>query len=543
MTSSEEVDQTASKYLSPLHWFIAQRRRLRRRVNSKEPFDRGLHLYSSLILLLNIFFILYAMISLTSRMMLNGVSFIDSLPLAFYILPLLIFLPKLLLDYYRSRSAILTIIILLIVAFIFGTISALVRGFTILVVLNIVSIVIVFILGKFRPTAPLRSIGRKGVVWFLILNSLGLMLPVSVYVLGQVPIARATFSDSTAIFLEMPLASFDYQYVNITPTADILDDLQSSGFGVDLRVSLLDTHSLDAFSSWIVALSNTTIPYRITISLNRQDYRSFDETLLGSSHLLAEHYAHMVVALHSILTELDSQAISSDNLRVYLDMRISEYEWSHLMNLTKSIDLVGFSDIVRRSLDSTPSGDLLSYIGYFTDLIEDTTIGVNLVVEGFVIDDLIDGDATMMKFCGVSPEVITNLDANLEVACERSRYSETMDGDVGEYLVHTYSVSPYVNSMRIGVAGTSTTLEPIQLPVYQSIDELVRDIARASGNGIQEIVVSSLPSILHSFGSSAITELYTAVHLQESVATTYTFRIFALRAVVMAIDSFDFLMY
>jgi len=543
MTSSEENVNHSMEQNSPLSWIVTGRRKLRFRVNENKSLDKALHLYSSIILLLNIALILYAMISITSRMFQNGVPLIDSIPLAFYILPLLIFLPKLLLDYYRSRSAFLTIVILLIVALVFGMISTLVRGFIVLVVLNVASILIILILGRFRPAVPIRSIGRKGVAWFLILNSLGLMLPASIYLMGQYPIATATYSESTTIFIEMPLGSFEYTYVNLTPSESILSQLEQTGFGVDLRVSTSNIESIQRLISWVVALTNASIPYRLTISSNRENSPAFDANLLGNTGLIEWHYGNMLTTIETILTEFDNLEISTDSLRIYFDMRLSEYEWSHLLNLTRSIDLQGFSQLVRQSLDSITSSSFSTAASYITQALEGRIIDLNLVVEGFVIDDMLDGDITMMEFCGVSPEVISILDADLEVGCERSRYSEAMDGDVGEYLVHTYSVSPLVNSIRIGVAGTETGLEPIPIPVYQSLEELAGDIARASGNGVREIVVSSLPSILYSFGSNGITDLNDAIESQEAVIITYTFRIFALRAVIMAIDSFDFIMY
>ncbi|MDF1541273.1 MAG: hypothetical protein P1Q69_20415, partial [Candidatus Thorarchaeota archaeon] len=370
---------------------------MRRRINSIEPLDRALHLYSNLVLLLNIFFILYAMISLTSRMLQNGVPFIDSLPLAFYILPLLIFLPKLLLDYYRSRSAIFTIVILLIVAIVFGMISTLVRGFTILVVLNIASIVLVIVLGRFRPTVPLRSIGRKGVAWFLILNSLGLMLPVSVYLMGQYPIATATYSDSTTIYLEMPLSSFEYQFVNITPTASLLLDLEDSGFGVDLRVSAQDLVSLTRLSTWLLALSNSTVPYRITISSDRESFSMFDSAVLGTTSLIASHYQSILSIIENVLVELDDMVIPTNNLMICADMRLSQIEWVHLMDLIGTVDLQGFSSLVRRSLDAIASDEFTNLATLINTAIAGRDIDLSFIVEGFVIDDLLDGDITMMK--------------------------------------------------------------------------------------------------------------------------------------------------
>ncbi|MDF1539597.1 MAG: hypothetical protein P1Q69_11920, partial [Candidatus Thorarchaeota archaeon] len=101
----------------------------------------------------------------------------------------------------------------------------------------------------------------------------------------------------------------------------------------------------------------------------------------------------------------------------------------------------------------------------------------------------------------------------------------------------------FVNSIRIGMAGSSTELEPIRTIVYQSLDELSADIVRVSGNGIEIIVVTSLPSFINTFGSSGLLDLQNAIQSQNIVGSTYTFRIYAFRAVVMAIDSFDFLIY
>ena len=543
MTNSDETDQEFSKHRSPINWLISKRRKMRRRINTVKQVDRPLHLFSSFVLFVNIIFILFAMISLTGRMLLNGVPFIDSIPLAFYILPLLIFLPKLLLDYYRSRSAPLTLVILLIVAVVFGMISTLVRGFVILVIINVVTILIVFILGRFRPNAPLRSIGRRGIAWILILNSLGLMLPVSVSLMGQFPIASTSYSESTTIFVEMPLGNFEYQFVNVTPTASIISELESSGFGVDLRVKTVDTESINRLTTWLNVLSNSSVPYRLTISSNREDNVAFDATLLGSTSLFALHYEQMLSTLENILTEFDEAEISLDDLRMGVDMRLSDFEWAHIMNLTRSVNLQGFSDLVRRSLDATASDEFTSMGRPIADVLEGRSIDLGFVVDGFVIDDLLDGDITMMEFCGLSPDVILILEADLEVDCDRSRYSEAMDGDVGEYLVHTYSVSPLVSSIRIGVAGTGTGQESIRTSVYHTVDTLANDIVIASGNGVEEIVVSSLPSILNSFGSTGLTDLHDAIESQGIVEITYTFRIFAFRAVVMTIDSFDFLMY
>ncbi len=532
-----------NKFRSSLEWFILRRRKLRKKISTDERSDRILHLYTTSVFLFNVILILYALISITSRMLLNGVPLVDSIPLAFYILPLLIFLPKLLYDYYRTRSAIITIVIFLIVAVVFGMIASLIRGFVILVVLNIASIVIVSILGRFRPNAPLTSIGRKGLAWILILNSLGLMLPVSIVVMGQTPIATAEYTDDSTIYLEMPLSSYEYPYVNVSPTPSILSELVDSAFGVDLRVNVLDNDSVGRLEEWLTVLPSLDIPYRITSSCNIDDVAAARYHLIVSSNRIQNLYAIHWARLYEVISISDDLSLSTENLSISFDMTLQQSRWNELMNQTRSVNLQGFSELVRSSLDAIDSTEFSVMALTISGLLEEHNISGNMLVEGFVIDDLIDNDVTLMELCGITPEVIDVTEFQLEVQCDRSKYSEGMDGDVGEYLVHTYSLSPFSNSIRLGIVGSQVGLESVHSPVYQTMEKIATDIAIASSNGIEEIVVRSLPSIVSSFGISGISQLRDAIQSLNIVEITYTFRIFAFRAVVMAIDSFDFLMY
>jgi len=78
--------------------------------------------------------------------------------------------------------------------------------------------------------------------------------------------------------------------------------------------------------------------------------------------------------------------------------------------------------------------------------------------------------------------------------------------------------------------------------VYESLEILCNDIVLASGNGVDNITIDSLPSLLSSFGSTAVTDLRELINTVSTASATYTFRIYAYRAVFIAIDSFDFLM-
>ena len=134
----------------------------------------------------------------------------------------------------------------------------------------------------------------------------------------------------------------------------------------------------------------------------------------------------------------------------------------------------------------------------------------------------------------------------LEVSCGRSRFSIEMNGDVGEYLVESYSKSigslGSSYSMRIGEAGNVIDIEDRSEVVYETLDILCDDIILATGNGVERLTIDSLPSLLSSFGPTALSDLRELLDNTNTATATYTFRIYAYRAVFIAIDSFDILM-
>jgi hypothetical protein len=247
--------------------------------------------------------------------------------------------------------------------------------------------------------------------------------------------------------------------------------------------------------------------------------------------------------LYELISIIDDLSLSTENLSISFDMTLPQSKWNQLMNQTRSVNLQGFSELVRNSLDAIDSTEFTVMALAISGLLEEHNISGKILVEGFAIDDLIDNDVTLMELCGITPDVMDVTEFELEVQCDRSKYSEGMDGDVGEYLVHTYSLSPFSKSIRLGIVGSQVGLESVPTPVYQTMEKIATDIAIASGNDIEEITVRSLPSIVSSFGLSGIGQLRDAIESLNVVEITYTFRIFAFRAVVMAIDSFDFIMY
>ena len=216
--------------------FIQERGKVRKRINSNKQVDRYLHVYITVVLAVNMVLILFTMLSVTVRMSLSSVGILDSMPIALYILPMMIFLPLMIRAFYQSRTAAWNFFFLLVASVFFSMLSLLVRGFIICVVFNIVAVVSIFILGRFRPQGSLRSAGKKSIAYILLMNMLSLTFPVSIIVMGQVPIAQVSGDPNANIMLSVPLADFEFPYANLTPTAGLISNLESNQFGVDLRV-------------------------------------------------------------------------------------------------------------------------------------------------------------------------------------------------------------------------------------------------------------------------------------------------------------------
>ncbi len=520
--------------------FISIRRKLRSRINREVPMDRGLHLFTCIVLGLNIFLIIFALISLTWRNLLVRVPLLDSLPLAFYILPLMVILPKILLDLYRTRSGLIAILIMTISAVVFGLISTLVRGFTVLVIVNIIASFLIFIIGRFRPSTPLKSIGKQGIAWFVVMNILGLMMPASVVFMGANPIATITANADTEFFVEMPLADFEYPYVNITTDTSLIDQLAINNFGVDLRVAPSNNLSLQRLEQWVVALVTNDIPYRITISADRSLLVETTDSANSIFDLMVDEYVDTLAGIHN-LTEVYS--IDSTSFTILFDMSLSLIEWQNMMQYIRSVDLPHFSSYIRNETDKLDSSDITSNYLSLIEAATDYGISSSLIVDGFAIDDIVDGDILIAKMNGLTSEIIGLNMPTLEVSCSRTSYSQQMDGDVGEYLIYSYSLSNQIHSMRLGIAGNLTGTSLIQYPIYESMSLLVNDMVIASGNGVPQIVISSLPSIISTFGFNGLSDLRSSYDSNTDANVTYTFRIYAYRAVMMAIDSFDIIMF
>jgi hypothetical protein len=212
---------------------------------------------------------------------------------------------------------------------------------------------------------------------------------------------------------------------------------------------------------------------------------------------------------------------------------------------TRSLDLVGFTGLMRASIYSTDIAMIDQESASLVQQAETAGFSPGIAIESFVIDDKQDNDNLAMRLSGVSISSL-NLWDIIDVSCSRSRFSLEMNGDVGEYLVESYSKSVGTlgpsYSIQLGEVGNTSDITGRSEVVYESLDILCNDLNLATGNGVERLTISSLPSLISSFGSLAITELRDLLNSTSTATATYTFRIYAFRAVFIAIDSFDFLM-
>jgi hypothetical protein len=474
----------------------------------------------------------------------SGVGFVDSLPLAFYILPMMIILPIMIRAYYTGRTAAWNFFFLMICTVFFGMLSLLVRGFLICLIFNIAAVVSLFIMGRFRPQGKLRQAGKKVIAYFLFVNLLGLSFPVSIILMGQNPIATTQVDQPPLIRLSVPLSDFDYPYELLIPSSSLLSDIESNNISLDLHVLAFHPLTWTRLQSWLVQLNNTGISYSITVSATRADFAEDNFDKLATTELIEEIYDSHSFGL-SHLMDVELVDIINEPEIILFDMTLSLPEWQQLMLRTRSLDLIGFGGLMRSSIYSVDKARIENASATLRAEALSYGVETGLLVESFVIDDMHDGDSNAMKLCGVTTSSLQNWD-HISVSCSRSRFSFEMQGDVGEYLVHSYSssISQLGSSwsVRLGEVGNSTDINGRTADVYNDIDVLLNDIALTSGNGVQQMTLESLQSLLSAFGNNSISNLRTAIGELDSGTATYTFRIYAYRAVFLAIDAFDLIM-
>jgi hypothetical protein len=399
-------------------------------------------------------------------------------------------------------------------------------------------------MGRFRPRGKLRAAGKKVIAYFLFVNLLGLSFPISIIAMGQNPIATIPVNITPEIRLSVPLADMDYPYLNVTLTSQLLSDIFTYTFHLDLHILESDVSSWARLRTWLLALNDTEISYSITLTADRASLAGENPVTLATSELIEDVYESHRNALNQLV---DVELVNITNSPEFLlfDMTLSRPEWQELMLRTRSLDLMGFGGLMRTSIYSVEKDRIENASTTLYDEAFASGIPTGLLIETFVVDDLQDLDSYAMRLCGVTSSSLQDWDY-LSVSCSRSRFSFEMNGDVGEYLVHSYSSSidgsgtPW--SIRIGEVGNSTDMLGRTDSVYEDLTVFMNDVALALGNGVSQITIDSLPSLFNAFGNDSLTTLRSAIDGIESGVSTYTFRIYAFRAVFLAIDAFDFIM-
>jgi hypothetical protein len=503
--------------------FIGRRRTVRAKVRSNAKLDGWLHVFVSLVLVLNISLILYTMLSVTVRMSIAGIGFLDSLPIVLYILPLILILPLMVRAYYMDRFAPVNFVILLIATVFFGVLSILVHGFIIFLILNAFTLCIMFVMGRFRPQTSIRQVGKKTCVILLIVNLLGLSFPVTTLVLGQTPLALIEHTGEMNLTLEVPLADFDFSYSNLEPSASLLQNLSSAGVGLDLHLLEGNPDSTNRLRNWLTALNQSSITYTVTMTAPRESFLENGLDSLGTTSVIQEVYQSHLDSLQLLLSELEYLNMTQVPYCIYFDMTLSEPEWQALMARIRSLNLPGFSSLVRSSLDALDVNALETSAAILASESKSSDLSSGVLVESFIIDDLQDLDSLAMKFCGQTVQTLSGWD-KIQVDCSISR-------TLAQYGPNW--------SMRLGAVGNESDIHSRPNIVYNTLESIVDDLVISEGNGVSSLTLESLPLLITKFGQDAVSNLVTAVDEVSQVAVTYTFRIYAFRAVFIAIDSFD----
>jgi hypothetical protein len=523
--------------------FGEKRRMLQKTLRNNSTVSLFLKMFVCVVMFLDIILMVYALLAVTYRASSLGVSLVDSLPLAFYALPLLVFLPSMLKAYYDSRMGIVPLFIFIIAGLVLLLIASVQPLFYLVSALNIMAILVVILDGRFHPQSSIRSLGKRTVVYLLVLNMIGLVFPASVYVMGQTPIAAISFEELPNLYLTVPTAAVEYVSENIPPDSHLLDEIQDAGFGIDIQYLAMNNNSVDLVTDWLTEASNRSLPLRVTVHSNRSALLSEDLSI-ANQLALSEVYSVLEDGTQELCDIIQNLGIEQSSIEIQVDLRLSPCEWGALLEPMRALNLAGFSGLVEEAIRGIDHSSLDAQYESLHEVVDSAGLSLGLLVDAFVIDDLQDDDPTLMLTNGVTPAVIKDADF-VEIDIQRSKFSLEMDGDVGKYLVHSYSQSARVLSdigikcsCRLGIVGEVEFLDGRDNPVYQTSDTIASDVAVCAGHGLSSLTITSLESLLRTEGGLSVNQLKTRILDAGTQTVTYTFRIYAFRAVVFAIDSF-----
>ncbi|TFG11303.1 hypothetical protein EU537_12755 [Candidatus Thorarchaeota archaeon] len=496
--------------------------------------------YSILVvLLLDTILIGYVLVSIVFRLQVAGLTLVDSLPIAMYVMPLFVFLSLIIRAHYKGLSKVPSIAVMAIAGAVFAVISPLAVAFIIISFVNFTSSFWLIMTTEITLEIDRSSISKRAIAYLLLLNLIGFLFPVSVYLMGSTPINSMNYEGEGGVYFTLDMNQVLYEDNILNDDSKLIQDLKDTGFGLELVVNYGNNDAWNTLGSVLGNVTGNDIEYSITLDANRTDLVPRNPTVLGTNEIilgLYQRYSSMVIAL---LEVLNSTLTESYPASVLFDMTLSPEEEALFMSEIREIDLYGFSSLVSASITSINQSSLELYGHQLEMTCEGNNLSPGLIVNSFVLDDTIDGDSTIMLACGVTPEILERF-PNSQVECIRTSFSNYMAGDVGEYLCYAFSnlQGSGIISLRLGeiIPFFPPNREPID--PYHEVDALADDIAISLGNGAQSVTVIDLVSGLGLFGSDFLTDLEAILESTDAVPITYTFRIYALRAVVQAVDAF-----
>jgi len=491
------------------------------------------------VLLLDTILIGYVLVSIVFRLQVSGLALIDSLPIAMYVLPLFVFLSLIIRAHYKELSRIPSVAVMIIAGVIFAVISPLSVGFIIVSFANFISSFWLISTTTVTVEIDRSSINKKTIGYLVLLNLTGLLFPVSVYLMGSVPINSVSYNQEGNIFLEIDTNQLTSDDIIFNNGSALMQDLKETGFGLEFVINYGNNNSGNMLRAALRNVTGNGIAYSITLDANRSGLVPQNPSILGTNDIILGLYQRYSLMLLDLVYALNSTHIQSDPSYILFDMTLSPKERALFMNEVREIDLYGFSNIVSSTIASINQTSLDSYGTELRMACEEYGFSPGLIINSFVLDDTIDRDSTIMLACGATTEILEDF-TNSQIDCIRSSFSSYMAGDVGEYLCYAFSnlQGSMITSLRLGEIMPLPSSNQESIDSYHEMNLLVDDIAIALGNGAQSVTVIDLKRGLTLFGSDFLTDLEALLDSTNEVPVTYTFRIYALRAVIQAIDAF-----
>ena len=209
------------------------------------------------------------------------------------------------------------------------------------------------------------------------MNMLGFTFPVSIVVMGQIPIAQIANDSNASIMLSVPLADFEFPYNHVDPSS-VSANLSENHFGINLRVLEDDTNSWLRLIDWLAVLNSTSIPYSVTLTADRASMVGPTPEIIGSTTVIQQVFQSHRSALIDLSVMLEN--ITNLPEHVVFDLTLSTPEWQKLMFHTRSLDLIGFAGLMRASIFSTDISAIEQETSLLLQEVENVGVSPGIIV-------------------------------------------------------------------------------------------------------------------------------------------------------------------